>query len=224
MKEFLSHLAEGVYDKGIFKAFFLAGGPGSGKTFVTQNVFSGSGLKLVNSDAQFERKLIAADYSLSMPPEQIKGRDIIRTAAKRLTADLMTNYLMGRLGVIVDGTARDYQLIERQVQLLRTTLGYDCYMIFVNTSLDIALERNAGRIRRVPVDVTKQSWKIVQSNMGKFQYLFGRKNFIIVDNNNANEDILKKVAKKIRIMMSNPIQSFTAKRWIVNQLKAKKRV
>ena len=224
MKEFLSHLAEGVYDKGIFKAFFLAGGPGSGKTFVTQNVFSGSGLKLVNSDAQFERKLIAADYSLSMPPEEIKGRDIIRTAAKRLTADLMTNYLMGRLGVIVDGTARDYQLIERQVQLLRTTLGYDCYMIFVNTSLDIALERNAGRIRRVPVDVTKQSWKIVQSNMGKFQYLFGRKNFIIVDNNNANEDILKKVAKKIRIMMSNPIQSFTAKRWIVNQLKAKKRV
>ena len=224
MKEFLSHLAEGVYDKGIFKAFFLAGGPGSGKTFVTQNVFSGSGLKLVNSDAQFERKLIAADYSLSMPPEQIKGREIIRQSAKRLTADVMTNYLIGRLGLVIDGTARDYQLIERQVQLLRTTLGYDCYMIFVNTSLDVALERNAGRIRRVPVDVTKQSWKIVQSNMGKFQYLFGRKNFIIVDNNNANEDILKKVAKKIRIMMSNPIQSFTAKRWIVNQLKAKKRV
>ena len=76
MKEFLSHLAEGVYDKGIFKAFFLAGGPGSGKTFVTQNVFAGSGLKLVNSDQQFERKLIAADYSLSMPPEEIKGREI----------------------------------------------------------------------------------------------------------------------------------------------------
>ena len=223
MKEFLTHITEGVYDKGIFKAFFLAGGPGSGKTFVTQNVFAGSGLKLVNSDAQFERKLIAADYSLSMPPEQIKGRDIIRTAAKRLTADLMTNYLMGRLGLIIDGTARNYPLIERQVQLLRTTLGYDSYMIFVNTSLDVALERNAGRIRRVPVDVTKQSWKTVQSNMGKFQYLFGRKNFVIVDNNNANEDILKKVAKKIRTMMNNPIQSFTAKRWIVNQLKIKRR-
>ena len=223
MKEFLTHITEGVYDKGIFKAFFLAGGPGSGKTFVTQNVFSGSGLKLVNSDQQFERKLIAADYSLSMPPEQIKGRDIIRMQAKRLTADLMTNYLIGRLGVIIDGTARNYPLIERQVQLLRTTLGYDCYMVFVNTSLDVALERNAGRIRRVPVDVTKQSWKTVQSNMGKFQYLFGRKNFVIVDNNNANEDILKKVAKKIRTMMSNPIQSFTAKRWIVNQLKIKRR-
>ena len=223
MKEFLTHITEGVYDKGIFKAFFLAGGPGSGKTFVTQNVFSGSGLKIVNSDQQFERKLIAADYSLSMPPEEIKGRERIRASAKRLTTDLMTNYLIGRLGLIIDGTARDYQLIERQVQLLRTQLGYDCYMIFINTSLDVALERNAGRIRRVPVDVTKQSWKTVQANMGKFQYLFGRKNFIILDNNNANEDILKKVAKKIRIMMSNPIQSFTAKRWIVNQLKAKRR-
>ena len=223
MKEFLTHITEGVYDKGIFKAFFLAGGPGSGKTFVTQNVFSGSGLKLVNSDQQFERKLIAADYSLSMPPEEVKGREIIRQSAKRLTADLMTNYLIGRLGMVIDGTARDYQLIERQVQLLRTTLGYDSYMIFVNTSLDVALERNAGRIRRVPVDVTKQSWKTVQSNMGKFQYLFGRKNFVIVDNNNANEDILKKVAKKIRTMMNNPIQSFTAKRWIVNQLKIKRR-
>ena len=223
MKEFLTHITEGVYDKGIFKAFFLAGGPGSGKTFVTQNVFAGSGLKIVNSDQQFERKLIAADYSLSMPPEEIKGRERIRASAKRLTTDLMTNYLIGRLGLIIDGTARDYQLIERQVQLLRTQLGYDCYMIFINTSLDVALERNAGRIRRVPVDVTKQSWKTVQANMGKFQYLFGRKNFIIVDNNNANEDILKKVAKKIRIMMSNPIQSFTAKRWIVNQLKMKKR-
>ena len=223
MKEFLTHITEGVYDKGIFKAFFLAGGPGSGKTFVTQNVFSGSGLKLVNSDQQFERKLIAADYSLSMPPEEITGREIIRQSAKRLTADLMTNYLMGRLGLIIDGTARNYPLIERQVQLLRTTLGYDSYMIFVNTSLDVALERNAGRIRRVPVDVTKQSWKTVQSNMGKFQYLFGRKNFVIVDNNNANEDILKKVAKKIRTMMNNPIQSFTAKRWIVNQLKIKRR-
>ena len=223
MKEFLTHITEGVYDKGIFKAFFLAGGPGSGKSFVTHNVFSGSGLKLVNSDQQFERKLIAADYSLSMPPEEIKGREVIRQSAKRLTADLMTNYLMGRLGLIVDGTARDYQLVERQVQLLRTQLGYDCYMIFVNTSLDLALERNAGRIRRVPVDVTKRSWNIVQSNMGKFQYLFGRKNFIIVDNNNANEDILKIIAKKVRTMINNPIQSFTAKRWIVNQLKAKKR-
>ena len=51
MKEFKSlkeeYLQEGVYDPGIFKAYFLAGGPGSGKTFVTANAFAGLGLKLV---------------------------------------------------------------------------------------------------------------------------------------------------------------------------------
>ena len=44
------YLQEGVYDPGIFKAYFLVGGPGSGKSFVTSNAFAGLGLKLVNSD------------------------------------------------------------------------------------------------------------------------------------------------------------------------------
>ena len=57
MREFREYLNEGVYDPGIFKAFFLAGGPGSGKTFVTQTAFAGTGLKVVNSDNAFERGL-----------------------------------------------------------------------------------------------------------------------------------------------------------------------
>ena len=62
MKEFKSfkeqYLQEGVYDPGIFKAYFLAGGPGSGKSFVTSSAFAGSGLKLVNSDNVLTRKLV----------------------------------------------------------------------------------------------------------------------------------------------------------------------
>ena len=57
MKKLNQILREGVYDPGIFKAFFLAGGPGSGKTFVTRAAFGGTGLKFVNSDASFERGL-----------------------------------------------------------------------------------------------------------------------------------------------------------------------
>ena len=34
LQEVREYINEGVYDPGIFKAFFLAGGPGSGKTFV----------------------------------------------------------------------------------------------------------------------------------------------------------------------------------------------
>ena len=57
LQEVKAFLNEGVYDKGIFKAFFLAGGPGSGKSFVTQAAFAGIGLKVVNSDTIFEREL-----------------------------------------------------------------------------------------------------------------------------------------------------------------------
>ena len=58
-------LAEGVYDKGILKAVFMAGGPGSGKSYVASQLFgipkkvnvSVSGLKTVNSDTEFEALL-----------------------------------------------------------------------------------------------------------------------------------------------------------------------
>ena len=56
---------EGVNDPGILKAVFLAGGPGSGKTYVTRGLFgipktitlSAHGLKVVNSDTELERML-----------------------------------------------------------------------------------------------------------------------------------------------------------------------
>ncbi len=43
-------IQEGVYDPNIFKAVFLAGGPGSGKSFVVRTTTGGLGLKIVNSD------------------------------------------------------------------------------------------------------------------------------------------------------------------------------
>ena len=52
-------------------------------------------------------------------------------------------------------------------------LGYDCYMVFVNTSLEVAKKRNLERVRRLPEDILVKSWKDVQSNLGKFQGLFG---------------------------------------------------
>ena len=47
-------ITEGIHDKGIFKAFYLAGGPGSGKSWVAAKTLEGSGLKVINSDIGFE--------------------------------------------------------------------------------------------------------------------------------------------------------------------------
>ena len=219
-------LKEGLYDPNIFKAFFLAGGPGSGKTFVTKNAFGGTGLKQINSDNAFERGLKRAGLSLKMPDSEAESRDMVRVRAKATTSNMQDLAIQGRLGLVIDGTGRDYDKISYQTSMLKE-LGYDCYMIFVNTSLEVALERNAKRERTVPEYITTQSWKAVQSNIGKFQNLFGMNNMIIIDNNKSDQElvtnVMNKVSKAVRGLLGRPIQSYTAKRWMATERKAKRR-
>ena len=182
-KEFL--LTEGLYDPGIFKAFFMAGGPGSGKSFIASNTFAGSGLKFVNSDSVFERALKTSGLSDKMPDHEAYFRDVIRARAKGTTKKQLDTYVKGRLGLVIDATGRDYGRISAEYNLLHA-LGYDCHMIFVNTTLPVALERNKIRSRQIPEYIVKKSWEGVQSNIGKFQRLFGLQNFIVVDNNRSD--------------------------------------
>ena len=62
--KYFNELQEGVYDPNIFKAFFIAGGPGSGKSFVVRKTTGGLGLRVVNSDDAFEAQLKKANLSL----------------------------------------------------------------------------------------------------------------------------------------------------------------
>ena len=98
-------LPEGIQDKGILKAVFLAGGPGSGKTYVAKQIFgiperfniAMSGMKMVNSDK--ELKFILKKYGFGtdldkMPDEVFKnltgdGPDSsgLRKFAKSLTKE-----------------------------------------------------------------------------------------------------------------------------------------
>tara|TARA_Y100000296_G_C5157188_1_gene249777 strand:- start:928 stop:1593 length:666 start_codon:yes stop_codon:yes gene_type:complete len=220
MKTF-QELQEGVYDPNIFKAFFLAGGPGSGKSYVVRKTTGGTGLKSVNSDEAFEHLLKKAGLSLKMPPEEEKPRDVERSRAKALTAARKANYLEGRLGLIIDGTGKDADKILKQKAGLEE-LGYDTYMIFVNTSLDVALQRNADRSRSLPEPMVVKSWKDVQSNIGKFSNMF-RAGFIVVDNNNAGEDIFNDVWKRVRGLLRKKVQNTRALNWMAAELARKKR-
>ena len=150
-------LQEGLQDPNIFKAFFLAGGPGSGKSYVVRKTTGGTGLRIVNSDDIFEKMLKDAGLSMKMPSSEEEPRDKIRSRAKSLTKSRQANYVEGRIGLIIDGTGKDYDKIAKQsIQLQQ--LGYDTHMVFVNTTLDVALQRNAERARSVPVKIAVQSW------------------------------------------------------------------
>ena len=230
MKQFddirFQELKEGLYDPNIFKAFFLAGGRGSGKTFVTRGAFGGTGLRVVNSDQSFENALKKNNLSLKMPDSEAEARDMLRARAKATTGSMMDLSIKGRLGMVVDGTGRDYDKIKNQVAQLRQ-LGYDCYMIFVNTSLSVALERNAKRERSVPEYITKKSWEAVQGNIGRFQNLFGMGNMVIVDNSKDDRElttiVMNKVGKNVRRLLSNKIKSYTAKRWMATERRLRRR-
>ena len=222
MKRF-QQIQEGVYDPNIFNAIFLAGGPGSGKSYVVRKTTGGLGMKIVNSDDIYEKELEKAGLDIGKPEAIFsdEGQEI-RGKAKRLTKGRQTSWVDGRLGIIIDGTGKDVAKITGQKNAL-DQLGYETMMIFVNTSLETAQQRNKERPRTLPEKSVEQMWNGVQKNIGAFQSLFGSKNFIIVDNNDAGEDIFSKVFKRIRGLVVKKPSKRQAKQWIANELKKKDR-
>ena len=225
MIDFQQYIAEGVYDPNIFKAFFLAGGPGSGKSWVSERTLSGMGLKVINSDNAFARALEKEKMSLNMATQdakEIARRDEIRAKAKTLTGVQLRMALEGRLGLILDSTARDVTRIEQEANTLKH-LGYDVHMVFVNTSLEVALKRNQMRARKVPDAIVITNHKQVQQNIGKLQRIFGTSNFIVVDNNKVAEDVNPTVYKSIRRMVTRKPTSYQAVSWIKRELQKRKK-
>jgi len=219
--KYYQELQEGLYDPNIFKAFFLAGGPGSGKSYVVRRATGGTGLKIVNSDPAFESLLKKAGLSLKMPPEEFERKEKVRAHAKKITAKQKINYLEGRLGLIIDGTGKDADRIINQKASLEE-LGYDTYMIFVNTSLDVALKRNEERPRSLQKQIVITAWKDVQSNIGVFSNIF-RQGFIVIDNNDADEDAFQIVWKRVQGLLRKKVTNTRATNWMAMELAKRKR-
>lgn len=230
IKLFEDFIDEGINDPGILKTFFMAGGPGSGKSFVATELFGfpkgalssvsyHTGLKLVNNDNAFEKMAKDAGFELSKigdikDPEEWDRLMQLRNRAKELTKKMRDNYIMGRLGMVIDGTGKDFDKIEGQRKKLMD-LGYDTYMVFVNTSLEVALERNQKRERRLPDEMVKKMWEEVQFNIGKFQKLFGSGKLLIVDNSSYdNEDSLDQIEKYIRTELNKSVENPIGKKWV----------
>jgi len=218
MKSFKEFLDEGVNDPAIFKAIFLAGGPGSGKSFIVgKTALSALGFKVVNSDDAFESAMKKA--GMEMSPDNVfspKGQEI-RGKAKKMTGNKQERYIKGRLGLVIDGTGKDYDKIKKQSEILRQ-LGYDTAMIFVNTDLQTALDRNRKRERSLPDAEVEKYWNQVQSNIGKFQSHF-RSKFIVVDNSdgaNWEKGTTKGYKWANKFANEKPKNNF-AKKWIEKQ-------
>jgi shikimate kinase len=219
-------LEEGVNDPAIFKAVFLAGGPGSGKSFIVGKTgLVNIGMKLVNSDDEFERRLKNAGLDKSNPDDIYSPQgQALRGKAKKTTKNKQDMYITGRLGLVIDGTGKDADKMVRQRKQLED-LGYDTAMIFVDTDLETSMLRNKKRDRKLPDAEVKTMWKEVQSNKKRFKSLFG-KNFAIVDNTDqgskeanlklADRETLVAYKKMVKFANAKPTKE-TAKNWIENE-------
>lgn len=217
MKQYKDFVNEGPNDPAIFKAIFLAGGPGSGKSFmVGQTSLAAHGFKIVNSDDAFERAMEKA--GLAMDPETIFSAQgqAIRDKAKRLTGIRLQRYVEGRLGLVIDGTGKDEKKIRDQATKLKS-LGYDVAMIFVNTDMDTAIKRNEMRPRSLPVTTVVTLWKAVQKNIGRFQGFF-KDNMLILDNSAGEnfQDAVRVGYQFGKKFAEKPIRHTKAIKWIAS--------
>ena len=227
-------LIEGVHDKGIFKAVFLAGGPGSGKDYVLDNTLSGHGLTEINSDKALEFLMDKEGLDKTMPADEKDKRDAVRRRAKNMTELRQRLAFEGRNGLIINGTGDDAEKIAK-IKAGLEEMGYDTAMIMVNTGDEVSKQRNIERGQRggrtVPEDIRKEKWDSVQRSRPELAKLFGNK-YIEFDNSEdlrsaapevvkAKKEEMMGIFQNIQKFVSEPPESPTAEMWVAHELHKK---
>ena len=230
-EDFETLLIEGVHDKSIFKAVFLAGGPGSGKDYVLDNTLSGHGLTEINSDKALEFLMDKEGLDKTMPSSEQEKRDLVRGRAKSMTELRQRLALLGRNGLIINGTGDDHEKISRIKDRLEE-IGYDTSMVMVNTDDEISKQRNIERGTRggrtVPEEVRKQKWDAVQASRPELAKMFGDK-YMEFDNSEdlrqaspevvkAKKDEMLQLFKNVQQFVTEPPQSEAASLWVAHEM------
>jgi hypothetical protein len=230
-EDFETLLIEGVHDKSIFKAVFLAGGPGSGKDYVLDNTLSGHGLTEINSDKALEFLMDKEGLDKTMPSSEQEKRDLVRGRAKGMTELRQRLALLGRNGLIINGTGDDHEKISRIKDRLEE-IGYDTSMVMVNTDDEVSKQRNIERGTRggrtVPEEIRKQKWDAVQASRPELAKMFGDK-YMEFDNSEdlrqaspevvkAKKDEMLQLFKNVQQFVTEPPQSKAASLWVAHEM------
>ena len=229
-------LSEGVHDASIFKAVFLAGGPGSGKDYVLDNTLAGHGLTEINSDRALEFMMDKQGLDKKMPDSEEDKRNFVRGRAKTITDLRQRLALLGRNGLIINGTGDDIEKTKK-IKARLEELGYDTKMLLVNTRDEISAQRNIERGQRggraVPETIRKEKWDSVQNSRTEYAKLFGT-NYIEFDNSedlrSADPEVVKQkkmelmdIFKNVREFTQAPPKSEPAELWIASEMERKNR-
>jgi hypothetical protein len=172
------------------KVIFLAGGAGSGKGNVISKLgLESQGFKVVNSDISLEWLKKNSGLPENMNDFTEKQRSTLGSLqhqARGIARRKMMKYQGEGGGVVVDGTGGSIKSMENLVNEFKAK-GYDVSMVFTETSLDVALERNAARKERSLLDkIVERNHEAVQGNKDGFKEMFGDR-FMEVNTDNLSQ-------------------------------------
>jgi len=154
-------------NRGLFKAIFVTGGPGSGKDIIIREAIAESRAVELNLKQAF-------DYLADKQKLSEKTSDFRREAIRQ------------RNPLIINGpadSAEDLMYVKEELE----EFGYDTLMVFVNTTNEVSQERNTKLSRMMMESIRYDKWMQAQKNKELFSEQFGE--FIYFDNTGTLESI-----------------------------------
>lgn len=194
------YINESINDKGILKACFMAGSSASGKSYVISKISSGSiEPRIVNTDTWHEFYMkFDPNFNWKKYSEKIKT----------LTKTQLVNFLNSLLPLWIDGTSASSSAVLRRKGILQS-IGYDVSMVFVDTPVETAIERNKKRNRVVDQEFLEKAYK--ESQRLKSYYSSEFKTFTEILNGEGElidkviTDAYKKMNSFFNSSIKNPI-------------------
>lgn len=195
---YIQQLTEGIQDKAILKSVKMVGHPGSGKSFTIDRITDGAiSPKLVNTDKVFEYYMKLDNYDTW---EKYGNR------VKSITKEQLTHYLNGMLPLFVDGTSSNPNAVLRRRGILQS-IGYDTALIFVNCSLETALERNRKRERKVDEDFLKNAYEKVENLKPYYKSQFPLFYEVYNDIGELTDDVILQAYRQVSGFFNSPIEN-----------------
>jgi len=196
-----SILSEGIMDRGIFKAVFMAGTPASGKSYVLTKISDGAiEPRIVNTDkmTEFLKAFKAEDWFS------------VEDTVKKTTKNQLSLYLNSMLPLWIDGTSSKASSLLKRSGILKS-LGYDVALIWVDTSLETSLERAKKRFesggREVEEKVIRKIFKELDGLKSYYSSEFRNFTEILNDDGELVDKVVLQAYKKMSSFFNSPLKN-----------------
>lgn len=205
----------------------MAGAPGAGKSYVSDWMSLGPqlGYKVINSDMEFTRYMKEAGLTddkgaVVLDPKREYERGVIRTVAKRHTKSKQAHAMIGRLGLVIDGTGANAKKVMGQKKTLEA-LGYETAMVYVSIPLEDSIESDRQRgldgERTIGPELVTQKFQQLDKSIPVLKKAFG-KMFFEIDNTVREKTpaIIRSVENIIKKWSKQMPKNKAAKTWMKN--------